>query len=133
MSKRTRSVINVVALGIILANFVVASSRTFESFAPLSMSSTWLYAASFVCGLVLGSTVDEALTIFYGVFVMALIAVLIFSAIMMLTALLNSSPFLDIILLFAMQQSFPRFVFICVLGYVGAFFPPLLKTLFGRL
>jgi len=133
VSGRKRSAINIVALGVILAYFVISSSRTFEHFAPLSTTPSWLYAAAFICGSVLGATVDDVLTIFYGIPVMALIALLVFSAVMVLTTLTSNPLLLDIVLLYALQQSFPRFMFVCALGYVGAFFPLLLKTFFGRL
>ena len=133
MGERTRAFVSVVSCGIILANFAVSSSSTLRDFSLLSMTSAWLYAAAFVCGSVLGITLDEIRAIFYGVCLMALIAVLLFSGVLVSAAILNETPFLDLVLLFAFQQSFPRFISICLLGYVGAFFSTLLKVFSGRL
>lgn len=133
VSERRRVFVSIVSSGIILANFVVSSSSTLGSFAPLSMTSTWLYTAAFFCGFALGITLDKASAILYGVCLMALIAVLVFSGVLVSVALLNNTPFFDIVLLFAFQQSFPRFIAICVLGYAGAFFSILLKLFSGRL
>lgn len=132
MNGRKERAIRMVALGVILAYFVTSSSRTFEHYAPLTTTTTWLYAAAFISGLVLGAAPDDALTIFYGVPAVALISLLVFSSMIVLTTLLSSPLLLDIVILYALQQSFPRFLFMCALGYVGAFLPPLLKTLFSR-
>ena len=131
-SERTGALVRIVSCGIILANFVVCSSSTLEGFAPLSITVIWLYAVSLICGFALGIILDELKAIFYGVFLMALIAVLIFSSVLVLAALLSNTPFLDIVLLLAFQRSFPRFLFICVLGYVGACLSVLLKLFSGR-
>ena len=133
VGQRMRALVNIVSCGLIIANFVVCSSSSLEKSAPLSMTSTWLYLASFICGLALGMTLDEARVILHGVFSMALIAVLVFSSVLVLPALLNNYPFLDIVLLFAFQQSLVRFIFICTLGCVGVFFATLLRLFFGRL
>ena len=136
MVERNRTlerILVIVSSGIILANFAISSSSTLGDFAPLSMTSTWLYAASLICGFSLGMTLTEAEEVFYGVLLMALIAVLVFSGVLVSPALLNRSPILDIVLLIAFQQSIVRFIAICVLGYMGAWFVILLKLFSGRL
>lgn len=115
-----RAFANSVFCGIILANIAVSSSSSFEKFAPYSMTSMWLYAAAFICGLILGITLDEARAMFFGVCSMALIAVLIFSGVLVLTAWLNDIPSYNLVSLLAFQQSFVRFIVIFILGGVGA-------------
>jgi hypothetical protein len=88
--------------------------------------------AAFICGSVLWLILDQTSAILYGVGLMAFIAVLVFSGVLVLEALLSKTPFLDVVLLFALQRSFVKFIFICVLGYVGAFFSILVKSRFGR-
>jgi ABC-type thiamine transport system ATPase subunit len=61
---------------------------------------------------------------------MALIAVLVFSGVVVWVL---GTALLDIVLLFAFQQSFPRFVSICVLGLSGAGVSILLKLWLGNL
>ena len=97
------------------------------------MTLIWLYAASLICGFTLGAILMQARSIFYGVFSMALIAVLVFSGVLVSPALLNRSPILDVVLLIAFQQSFARLIAICVLGYMGAWSAVLLKLFSGRL
>jgi len=58
---------------------------------------------------------------------MALIAVLIFGGVLMLTAWLNDLPLDNLVWLLALQQSFVRFIFISLLGGVGASCATLLK------
>lgn len=129
VGERTRVFVSIVSCGIILANFVVSSSSMLRDFAPLRMTSTWLYAAAFICGFVLGIALDEPSEMFYGVGLMALIAVLVFSGVLVLglTELLSNTAFIDIVLLIAFQQSFLTFIFICVFGYVGVFLSALLR------
>jgi hypothetical protein len=64
---------------------------------------------------------------------MSLIAVLIFSGVLVSAALLSHASLLDVVLLFAFQQSFPSFISVFVLGCLGAFLSMLLKLFFGRL
>lgn len=136
MVERDRTLVRIlvtISSGIIVANFAISSSPTLRNFAPLSMTPTWLYVASFLCGFVLAMTLEEIRAIFYGVLSMALIAVLVFGGVLIAPALLNRAPFLDIVLLIAFQQSFPRFIFICISGYAGASFQTLLGLFFDRL
>ena len=130
MTEKVKAWISITSCGIILANLIIASSRTFGNFAPLPMTLTWLNAAALVCGFVLGIVLDRASFIFSGVFLMALIAVLVFSGVVVWVL---GTTFLDIVLLFAFQQSFPRFVFIGILGFVGAVPSVFLKLRVGQL
>jgi hypothetical protein len=133
VSDRARAFASVVSSGIILANFLTSSSSTLRDFALLHMTSSWLYAAALICGLALGITLDRISAIFYGICAMSLIAVLIFSGVLVSVALLSHVPLLDVVLLFAFQQSFPSFISIFVLGCLGAFLSMLLKLFFCRL
>lgn len=133
MSDRARALASVVSSGIILANFLISSSSTLQDFAFLYMTSSWLYAAALICGLALGITLNRASAVFYGICAMSLIAVLIFSSVLVSAALLSYAPLLDVVLLFAFQQSFPSFISIFVLGCLGAFLSMLLKLFSGRL
>ena len=133
VSERTRVLVSIVSCGIIVANFVISSFPKLRYFAPLDMSSSWLAAVAFVCGFALGIILNKAPTILYGVCLMALIAVFVFSCVLVSEALLSNTPFLDVVLLFAFQQSFPRFISICALGYVAAFLSTWLKPFFDQL
>ena len=128
MTGRMTPFVSIVSAGIILANLAVATHATLGYFAPLSLSVTWLYAGSFLGGLALALTLDELGEVFIGGCAMAMIAVVIFSGVLILPALLSRSPLLDVALLFAFQQSFPRFIFIGVLGSIGAVVALLVKT-----
>jgi len=130
---RARAFASVVSSGIILANFLISSSSTLRDFAFLHMTSSWLYAAALVCGLALAITLNRVSTIFYGICAMSLIAVLIYSSVLVSAALSSDAPLLDVALLFAFQQSFPSFISIFVLACVGAFLSSLLKLFSGRL
>lgn len=57
--ERTIAFMNIMFCGIILADFVISSHSMLENFAPLSMTSTWLYAAALICGLALGITLES--------------------------------------------------------------------------
>ena len=131
MSERTRAIANSVFCGIILANLAICSSPSFERFAPFAMTATWLFAGAFMCGSILGITLDDAKAIFYGLCSMALIAVLIFSGVLIFIARLNDIPSYDLVSLLAFQQSFVRFIFIFILGGVGASIATLLKLFFS--
>ena len=132
-SERLRVLIGSVSCGMILANLAICSSPSLGRFAPLYLTSTWLYAVAILCGLALAMALDEAGAILVGVFSMALIAVLVFSSVLILAAILNSTPLLDVVFLSAFQQSFVRFIVICIMGSVGAFCAILLKLSFGGL
>ena len=95
------------------------------------MTSNWLYAGAFICGSILGITLDGAKAIFYGLCSMALIAVLIFSGVLISIARLNDIPAYDLVSLLAFQQSFVRFIFIFILGGVGASCATLLQLFFS--
>lgn len=133
VSERAKFLANIVSSGVILANLLISSSSTLKDFAVLHMSSSWLHAVAFICGFALGTTLERALAIFYGVCSMSLIAVLIFGGVVTSAALLSNTPIFDVVLLFVFQRSFPSFISICVLGCVGAFLSSLFKPLFGRL
>jgi hypothetical protein len=130
MTEKTKAWISITSCGVILANLIIASSRTFGNFAPFPITLAWLNAAAFVCGFTLGIALERASFIFSGVFLMALIAVLVFSGVLVWVV---GTTFLDIVLLFAFQQSFPRFVFIGILGFVGAVSSVFLKLRVGQL
>ena len=133
MVERHRTLVRVlvtIASGIILANCAIASSPALRSYAPLSMTPAWLYVTSFICGIVLTTILEDLGGIFYGVLSMAAIAVLVFGTVLISPALLNRTPFLDIVLLIAFQQSFPRFIAVCIWGYAGAFSQTLLRLLY---
>jgi hypothetical protein len=119
VSQRAMAVANIMSCGVILGNCVLLSNALFKGFAPFSVTATYLYAASILCGFVLGITVDSVRAILCGIGLMALIAVLIFSGVLVLAAAINDTVFLDLVLLFAFQQSFPAFLAISVLSCVG--------------
>ena len=130
MGERTKAGISIVSCGIILANLVIVSSRMFANYAPLQTSSAWLNVASFACGLALGLALDKASSIFFGSCLMALIAVVVFSGVMV--GVLGTA-LLDVVLLFAFQQSFPRFVWISALGLSGTVFSMFVRLWRGQL
>ena len=130
IDERIKAWVGIVSCGVILANLIIVSSRTFENFSPLAMTSAELNLAALACGFVLGLALEKASFIFSGVCLMALLAVLIFSGILVIVL---GTALLDIVLLYAFQQSFPRFVFIAVLGFVGAVLAMMLKLWTGRL
>lgn len=130
MGEKTKALVITVSCGIILANLAIATSRMFANYAPVEISSAWLNVASFACGLVLGLVLERAPSIFSGSCLMGLIAVLVFSGVVVWVL---GTALLDIVLLFAFQQSFPRFVSICVLGLSGAGVSILLKLWLGNL
>ncbi len=130
MRERAKAWIGTASCGVILANLIIASSKIFVNFAPLQMTSAWLNAAALVCGFVLGITLEKTSSTFSGVCLMALIAVLIFSGVLVWVL---GTALLDIVLFLAFQQSFPRFLFICILGWVGAVFSVFLRLWIGRL
>lgn len=127
MSERRRVLANSISCGIILANLSISSSSLFEKSALLSLTLTWLYVACFMCGMILGITLESARAVLFSVCSMALIAVLIFGGVLMLTAWLNDLPLDNLVWLLALQQSFVRFIFISLLGGVGASCATLLK------
>ena len=134
MSERTRPLLVILCSGIILANVIVASSNTFQVYAPLQMSSTWLLLASWVSGAVLGFVVqDDGAAMLYGVILMALIAAAGFTGTLLAVSWLGGSRLLDIILLYAVQQAFPRVMSISVFGYGGTFSAILVRLVSGRL
>jgi hypothetical protein len=110
-----------------LANLSISSSSLFEKSALLPLTLTWLYVACFVCGVILGTTLESARAVLFGVCSMALIAVLVFSGVLMLTTWLNDLPVDNLVWLVAFQQSFVRFILISLLGGVGASCATLLK------
>ena len=130
MGERAKAWIGTVSCGVILANLIIVSSGVFVNFAPIQMTSAWLNTAALVCGFVLGIALEKASSVFSGVFLMALIAVLIFSGVLVWVL---GTALLDIVLLFAFQQSFPRFIFIGIFGLVGAVFSVFLKLWTGQL
>lgn len=133
MSEKARVLANSVCCGIILSNLAIISSSSFEEFAPLPLTVTWLYVTAFACGSILGITLDDARHILYGVVSMALIAVLIHSGVLIFISWLNKATSFNTVSLLAFQQSFVRFVFISILGGVGAFCGTVLKVaLSGR-
>ena len=131
LSERTWFLIGAVSSGIILANLAVSSSSTVGDYALFTVDTTWLYAAAFICGCVLGVASDRLLDTVWGVGLMALIAASLFLSILLLgyQALLSDAlfSFLDIILLSAIQQTVLNFIFISAIGCVGAFFSTLVK------
>jgi hypothetical protein len=133
VSVKARFLANTVSCGVILASFLISTSSTLRDFALWRTSPNWLHTVAFMCGLALGMNFDRISTVFYGIGSMALIAVLIFSGVLISAALLSDTPVLDVVLLFAFQRSFPSFVSICVLGCVGAALSMVLKSLLGRL
>lgn len=133
MSEKARVLANSVFCGIILSNLAIISSSSFEEFALLPLTVTWLYVTAFACGSILGITLDDARHILYGVVSMALIAVLIHSGVLIFISWLNQATSFNTVSLLAFQQSFVRFVFIFVLGGVGAICGTVLKVaLSGR-
>lgn len=134
MGGRARSPSVVLFCGIILSNVVVASSDAFGPYAPLQMSSTWLLLASLGSGLLLGLVIrDEAAVILYGVLVMALIAVAGFSGMLLVVTWLSGSRLVDVILVYALQQAFPRVISISLFGYGGAFGAIMMRLALGSL
>ena len=133
MSVKARFLANTVSCGLVLANFLISTSSTLRDFAVWRTSPNWLHTAAFICGFALGMNFDRIASIFYGICSMALIAVLIFSGVLISAALLSDTPVLDVVVLFAFQRSFPSFISICVLGCVGAALSMVLKSLLGQL
>jgi hypothetical protein len=133
VSQRAIAVANIMSGGIGLGTCVLLSNALFKGFAPFSVSATYLYGASIVCGFLLGMTLDTVRAILCGIGLMALIAVLIFSGVLVLAAAINHTAFLDLILLTAFQQSVPPFLAISVLGCVGVLGGIELKVRLGQL
>jgi len=131
VSENARACANSICCGIVLANLAISSCSPFEKFAPLPLTVMWLYVGAFACGLVLGITLDDAKQMLYGVGSMALVAVLIFGGALIYIAWSNKATSYDTISLLAFQQSFVRFVFISILGGVGAFCATVLKLVFS--
>ena len=123
----------VVSFGIILGNLVVSSSSVLADYAPFAVATSWLYAATLLCGFIIGQTLDDSSASFYGPALMALVAVSILGGVLVLTAVLSDLPFLDLVVLFAFQQTLPHFIFICVLGYAGVFGAYILRLFLGQL
>ena len=82
-------------------------------------------------GSTLGSQTWLEKSLVPSIALIAVIAVSIFSAVLIGVAVIDNRPFLDLIVLFAFQQSLPRFIFICVLGYAGLFGSFILKVFLG--
>lgn len=121
MSNRAKEVAIILSLGIIMANLVMSSSSVFDDFSSFPVTTSWLYAAAVICGVVIGTALGESSASLYGMVLVAWIAVSIFSAVIVGVAVLGKLAFLDLVVLFAFQQSFARFIVLCVLGYAGVF------------
>lgn len=131
MNNRARDLAVIVSFGIIMANLAVSSSSVFRDFAPFPVNTTWFNLAALICGLVIGIFLDDSALSLSGVAVIAVIAVSVFSAVLILVAVLANQPFLDLIVLYAFQQALPHFIFVCVLGYAGLFSSYILKLFLG--
>jgi len=132
-AKRILIGVSVVSCGIILANLLVSSDSTLTDFVPLPVTTGWLYAAAFLCGLVLAMALDSGKWTFLAIGLSALVAVLVFSGVLMSAVLLNRAAPLDLALFVAFQQSFPRFILICLLGLVGVSAAHLVEAISERL
>lgn len=119
--------------GIVLGNVMVCSSGTFASYAPVPLTPDWLSGASLALGLLLGLLADDTRTAFYSVTLMALVAALVLASMLMVSQLAVGVYIADVLALFALQQSLPRFLMACALGYVGLFLFILLKLIIDRL
>jgi hypothetical protein len=134
MSERLGTLLVILFYGIVLSNVVVASSATFGAYAPLQLNSTWLLMVSLASGLILGLVVrDNAAAILYGVLLIAMVAVLGFAGTLLAVTLMSGSRLVDIVLLSAIQQAFPRVIALSVLGYAGAFSAGVFRLVSGRL
>jgi hypothetical protein len=134
MSERLATLLVILFCGIVLSNVVVASSATFGAYAPLQLNSTWLLVVSLTSGLILGLVVrDNGAAILYGVLLIALVAVLGFAGTLLAVTLVSGSRLVDVVVLFAIQQAFPRVISISVFGYAGAFSAVAFRLLSGRL
>jgi hypothetical protein len=120
LKTNTRKAAYMIAYGIILGAFIVAASETFENFAPLPMTAIWVQMGGLLVGIAMAWTFDESILTFGGVFLSGVIAMIVFTAAVVGTAAIGGNPFLDVMAVYAFQQSFPHLLGIVVFGAVGA-------------
>ena len=90
------------------------------SFAPFPMTAIWVQMGGLVVGVAMAWTFDETILTFGGVILSGVIAMIVFGAAVVGTAAAGGNPFLDVMVVYSFQQSFPHFLGISVFGAVGA-------------
>ncbi|NLE76671.1 MAG: hypothetical protein GX605_07960 [Chloroflexi bacterium] len=131
MNSTVRALLLTLFCGIIWGNCAMSESSTFGSFAPVRMTSDWLYVAALGCSIALGLFISDARTIFYSVVGASVITALVFTGGLLASAMAMGTSTLDLLLLFAFQQSAPRVMMTSVLGLVAAFVAAVVRINFN--
>ena len=128
MSAKVRTILFVLFCGLILGNIVMASSSSFEHFTPFQLGQDLMYGAAFVIGILVGLLFPDVKALLGVLLAVVLLGVTVYGAAIVYATGLLYGAVSDVVYLYAFQQAMPRLLFICVIGYVGAFLASIVTT-----